>query len=49
MENTEFDNWSFEYGSNEEYEKCWQTGCYVDQYCPCCPHSGECSGCTEEN
>lgn len=28
----------------DDYEDCWRTGNYDDQYCPLCPHSSECSG-----
>ena len=28
----------------DEYERCWQTGEYDDQYCADCPHNYECNG-----
>lgn len=27
-----------------EYDVCWSTGLYTDQYCECCPYKDECSG-----
>lgn len=35
--------------TDDEYERCWETGAYAGQYCPCCPHSGECSGCDDDD
>jgi hypothetical protein len=32
----------------DEYERCWQTGEYDDQYCTECPHNYECNGEEEE-
>lgn len=28
----------------DEYERCWQTGEYDDQYCADCPHNSDCNG-----
>lgn len=28
----------------DEYERCWQTGEYDDQYCGNCPHNSDCNG-----
>lgn len=33
----------------DEYEHCWNTGEYDDQYCYECPHHEECSGYDEED
>lgn len=27
----------------DEYERCWMTGEYDDQYCLMCPHNAECN------
>ena len=32
----------------DEYERCWQTGEYDDQYCADCPHNSDCNGEDEE-
>lgn len=34
---------------NDDYEACWETGMYEDQYCPLCPHYEECSGGEDED
>ena len=31
----------------DEYEHCWESGNYEDQYCPLCPHYSEC--CEDEH
>lgn len=37
------------YDSGDDYEICWEHGAYDGQYCPCCPHRGECSGADDED
>lgn len=32
-----------------DYERCWTTGVYLDQYCEECPHYSECSGSGEDD
>lgn len=32
------------YGAYDEFDYCYMTGNYEDQYCELCPHRGECSG-----
>lgn len=36
-------------GNDREYDLCWLTGRYIDQYCPLCPHRGECSAYDEDD
>lgn len=38
-----------DYNSSDEYDKCWNYGKYIDQYCPCCPYRDECSGYEDNN
>lgn len=33
----------------DEYDYCYRTGNYTDQYCGICPHRYECSGYEEED
>lgn len=35
------------FGDYNDYEECWNTGIYDDQYCYECPHRDECSGSDE--
>lgn len=37
------------YVAEDEYERCWQTGQYEDQYCPNCPHNNDCNGEDEDD
>lgn len=32
-----------------DFERCWQTGEYIDQICSMCPHNSECSGGQDED
>ncbi len=33
----------------EDYERCWETGEYTDEFCELCPHKYECSGSNEDD